>query len=406
MSEIEYVSHPAADYFPMMSQIDFERLKDDISQNGQVEPILVFEDQIIDGRNRYKACRELGIKPRFASYGGDPEKITSYIISTNLHRGSLTDGQRAVIGAKIKPFYEKTLKIKSNANDMAAKAVNLPTRNVSSVIKILEKGIPEVIQQLEEGKITIEDAVTIAGLEQEKQGQVFKMVNDFVAEHEETIQTELEIVIKKEKEKVADKVATIQESGTIMLNELKKSLEVEIAEAESDEYRAQLYAHKEQSINEAKEKIEQKVAAVKERVDESIKAKAHKVFAKIQDLQKKKTKKIKGLVKEIKEEAAPPPEFIVYVEWVYKGGELSMVVKSSEVVEASEEFYKVKGIGSKTVPRFAVIEVVTDKVLADELCSKAQGLGERHKQENEDTYLSFEQKMIMEFKSMVAEAMA
>lgn len=406
MTDIEFVSHPAADYFPMMSTIDFDRLKDDIRENGQVEPILVFGNQIIDGRNRYRACTALGVEPRVASYGGDPERITSYIISTNLHRGSLTDGQKAVIGAKIKPFYETILKVKSNASDMAAKAVNLPTRNVSSVIKILEKGIPEVVAQLESGKITVEDAVAISGLEQDQQGKVFKLVNEFVAEQETVIQTELEVVAKQEVDKVAEKISTIQDSGTVMLDELTKSLEVEVEQAASDDQRAQLEARKSQVVTEAQEKVDKKISVIKEKTDESIKAKAHKVFAKIQDLQKKKTKRIKGAVKEVKEVDAPAAEFIVYVEWGYRNGELNMAVKNSEVVEAGEEFYKVKCVGGKQVPRFAVLEVVAEKAFAEELCAKTLALGEQHKDANEEAYLSMEQQFLAEFKSMAASVIA
>ncbi len=406
MSDIEFVSHPAADYFPMMSEIDFDRLKDDIRLNGQVEPVLVFGNQIVDGRNRYKACKALGIEPRMASYGGDPEKITSYIISTSLHRGTLTDGQKAVIGAKIKPFYESHLKVKSNASDMAARAVNLPTKKVSSVIKIIEKGVPSVIAKLEAGKISVEDAIAIVGLEQDKQEKVLEIVSTFEKENESVIKEEVVSVCQKEEEKVAEKIGLIKDAEQVMLEELSNSVEAEIEEAASEDEKTRLADMKEERVAAAKRKTEEKVASMKEKVEETVKAKAHKVFAKIQDLQKKKTRQIKTAVKEIKADEVMLPEFIVYVEWIHRNGELNMAVKNSELVKEDEEFCYVKGVGGKKVPKFAVLEKVDSKDFAVELCAKAEGLGDQHKESNEEAYLTMEQQFLSEFKKMASDAIS
>ena len=49
---------------------EFEELKKDIAANGQREPIWVYYDQILDGRNRYRACQELNISPKMEIYAG------------------------------------------------------------------------------------------------------------------------------------------------------------------------------------------------------------------------------------------------------------------------------------------------------------------------------------------------
>lgn len=101
--EIEF--HPAAMLVPMISGDEYEQLKADIAANGQLEPIWLHPDgRILDGRNRYVACRELGIEPRFRRWDGDSE--VSFVISLNIHRRHLTSGQRAAIAADVLPVLE------------------------------------------------------------------------------------------------------------------------------------------------------------------------------------------------------------------------------------------------------------------------------------------------------------
>jgi ParB-like chromosome segregation protein Spo0J len=67
------VAHPIAALFPDLSPSDFDALKEDIRRNGVKIPILLHGGVILDGRQRYRACRELGVPcPSVEWNGVDP----------------------------------------------------------------------------------------------------------------------------------------------------------------------------------------------------------------------------------------------------------------------------------------------------------------------------------------------
>lgn len=90
----ELKPHPAADAFPMMGEARFAELAGDIATHGQREDITLCDGKILDGRNRYKACRKLGITPKTRDFDGDP---WGYVWSLNGQRRDLVEEQRYLI---------------------------------------------------------------------------------------------------------------------------------------------------------------------------------------------------------------------------------------------------------------------------------------------------------------------
>lgn len=97
--------HPYANLFPEMEGEGFDALVKNISDHGLVEPIMLFEGKILDGRNRFRACKKAGVKPRFETYkGNDP---LGYVLAKNIQRRHLTASQRVVIGLQLEKLYAK-----------------------------------------------------------------------------------------------------------------------------------------------------------------------------------------------------------------------------------------------------------------------------------------------------------
>lgn len=95
--------HEVANIFPMMSAEEFDELKRDIQANGQLMPIWILDDKIVDGRNRYQACVDLGIEPLYQVVPGHPDMVAllTFVISANEKRRHLTSGQKAFVALEV-----------------------------------------------------------------------------------------------------------------------------------------------------------------------------------------------------------------------------------------------------------------------------------------------------------------
>lgn len=98
-----YKAHALAAAFPLLPKAEFNALVADIKLRGIRQPILVKGDEIIDGRNRYAAAEQLGLKPGdipLEEYKG--EDVTGEIIAANILRRHLDSDQRAALVAKLR----------------------------------------------------------------------------------------------------------------------------------------------------------------------------------------------------------------------------------------------------------------------------------------------------------------
>src|SRR5262249_47941335 len=103
MGDLEF--HPYADIFPLIEGDALLELAEDIKANGLHHPILLAEDgSIADGRNRYRACKLVGIEPTFEKWDGKGS-LLDLIISLNLKRRHMSVGQRSDAAAAASDFY-------------------------------------------------------------------------------------------------------------------------------------------------------------------------------------------------------------------------------------------------------------------------------------------------------------
>jgi hypothetical protein len=63
--------HPICEAYPFGTDAEFDSLVESIRRTGLLNPIILYENQILDGKRRYKACFAAGVKPKFLEYFKD-----------------------------------------------------------------------------------------------------------------------------------------------------------------------------------------------------------------------------------------------------------------------------------------------------------------------------------------------
>jgi hypothetical protein len=176
----------AFNIFPEASEEDFNRLLEDIRNNGfdQSQPVIVYDGAILDGWNRYRACQALGISPAIKTFDGDQSAALRLVMRTNKRR-NLNKGQWATIAVEAEDVLsviaeqverERREKIAASRQDetrqiiapsekddgkTATKAAELFNTNrtyVNQAAKVKSEA-PEAFEKVKAGKMTLQDAM-------------------------------------------------------------------------------------------------------------------------------------------------------------------------------------------------------------------------------------------------------
>lgn len=189
---MKWPAHPAAELFPMMGSAEFAALVEDVRKNGVVEPIVLHEGSVLDGRNRAEAAEAVGITdPPTVQWAGKGSPV-EWVISKNLHRRHLNETQRALIGAAAKGMFEAEAKermtagapakVRANlpegvdagrAREKAAALVNVSPRSVEHASKVLERGSEALVGAVRDGTVAVSKASKVATMFPKEQQDAF-----------------------------------------------------------------------------------------------------------------------------------------------------------------------------------------------------------------------------------------
>ncbi|MDO9422740.1 MAG: hypothetical protein Q7T40_00915 [Methylobacter sp.] len=158
--------HPLCTYFPRMSDAEFISLKENIQTNGQTHPIYTLDGMILDGGNRYRALCELGIDPVIIEYTGS--NPAQFILSSNLHRRHLTQGQSAAIVSASQSWVNAQVQDNNSQLQSVAQLDSATFRAKQSGVghrtqqladKLVKEAPAELVKEVIDGKKSLNKAI-------------------------------------------------------------------------------------------------------------------------------------------------------------------------------------------------------------------------------------------------------
>lgn len=166
--------HPLADVFPLIEGAEFDALVADVAKQGLLEAIVTLDGDILDGRNRYRACVAAGVEPHFEVFeGADP---VAFVVSKNVARRHLDESQRALAAAKIATLQKgrpiENASIEAFSQNDAATLLNVSRSGVQRAREVLNEGTPELVKAVEAGRVSVSAAADVATLPKVEQTEI------------------------------------------------------------------------------------------------------------------------------------------------------------------------------------------------------------------------------------------
>ncbi len=173
--------HPLLAAFPRMGADEFEAFKADVAAHGQREPGRTFRGLLIDGRERRRACEELLVEFASEEWAGRESDLAAFVVSLNLQRRHYSESQRAMIAARLatarrgdnqhRPGAGRAGSagravppIGGTSQRQAATLLNVGTRSVERAQAVIDRGVPELVAEVEADRMSVSSAAAIAQL--------------------------------------------------------------------------------------------------------------------------------------------------------------------------------------------------------------------------------------------------
>ncbi|WP_224406147.1 MT-A70 family methyltransferase [Afifella sp. IM 167] len=181
--------HPLANLFPMIEGRARAELKEDIRRHGVQKAIVLYEEMILDGRNRYELAEETGVPFETVLYadlvaaGKAPADPLAFVLSHNLHRRHLSDSQRAMVAARVanmrqgaRTDREPRAELHEVSAAEAGEMLSVSERSVKSARQVAQNGAPELVAAVDRGSVAVSAAAQIARLPLAEQTKIFAEV--------------------------------------------------------------------------------------------------------------------------------------------------------------------------------------------------------------------------------------
>jgi hypothetical protein len=159
--------HRFANIYPLLEATQLAELASSIKAHGLREAIVLHSDgSILDGRNRYLACRTAGVPPRFVNFGGSDNEALEFVVDTNSRRRHLDASQRALVAARLVGYGHGGSRTDQQKSDLlthkdAAHLLNVGERSVRDGKLVVDYGSDAMSDEVEKGLLAVRAAAEI-----------------------------------------------------------------------------------------------------------------------------------------------------------------------------------------------------------------------------------------------------
>jgi len=162
--------HPYSEIFPLIQGADLDALATDIKTFGLREKIWLYDGRILDGRNRFLACKKAGVEPEYRVFRGTENGALALIVSANVKRRHLNASQLAMAAARISSY-------RSGANqhtegvsiETASEIVGAKVASTKRARKVIEQGSKPLQKAVESGEVPVSRAAAVIDLPKPEQ---------------------------------------------------------------------------------------------------------------------------------------------------------------------------------------------------------------------------------------------
>lgn len=223
--ELEF--HPASEIFELIEGVEFDALVENVGKHGLINDIWLHPDgTILDGRNRYRACLEAGVEPRFQTWDGIGF-AADFVWALNATRRHLEGNARKIAAAKYAIELEREAKerqgkrtdltLASNEAEVtfgksaehAAEKFNESRATVERAVKVVKDGAPELVKAVERGEVSVAAAADVATLPKPQQAEIVARGEKEILEAAKQIRAEKAEVRRAEIAKVKENAPSL-----------------------------------------------------------------------------------------------------------------------------------------------------------------------------------------------------
>ncbi|MTW13638.1 hypothetical protein GM658_23795 [Pseudoduganella eburnea] len=186
------------DYIEPLTEAERTALERSLLAEGCRDALVLWNDVLVDGHNRYSICQQHGIPFKVSQNTSfnNIEDVMLWMIDNHLGRRSVSDFQRGVLALRQQEILakrEQAAKETAKAEDAAiappepeseeaapppkpkakrediARAARLSANTLGQIEKITRSATPELVEAVRSGTISINAAATVASLPEEDQ---------------------------------------------------------------------------------------------------------------------------------------------------------------------------------------------------------------------------------------------